>query len=176
MSNVRAWLVPSCASAAFIALIVAANGLTATFGLVPVGFGLMATAGTWAAGLVLLARDWVQEVSGRAVVIVLIAAGAAASSLLAGPQLALASGVAFAISELADLAVYTPLRRKGWARAALASNLVGAFVDSLLFLAIAGFPIWQATPGQMFAKAAATLAVVVPPVVARSVVGRRAAA
>ena len=141
---------------AFLALIVAANWLTVSYGLVPVGLGMVATAGTWAAGLVLLTRDWVQELSGKTVVVALIAVGAAGSAELAGPQLAVASGVAFAVSELADLAVYTPLRRKGWVRAAFASNVVGSAVDTVLFLALAGFPVWQAMPGQMFAKTAVT--------------------
>src|SRR5688572_11355222 len=49
----------------FVATVVAANILTAGFGLVPVGFGLTATAGTAAAGVTLLARDWVHDVAGR---------------------------------------------------------------------------------------------------------------
>lgn len=155
-------------SALFLLLIVAANWMTSTFGLVEVGFGLMATAGTWFAGLVLLARDAVQDLSGRAVVLVLVVVGAAGSAVLAGPHLALASGIAFAVSELADLLVYTPLRRKGWGRAAFVSGLVGSLVDTVLFLAIAGFPVWQAVPGQMFAKTAVTAAVVIPVVVIRA--------
>lgn len=159
---------------AFLTLIVAANWLTTTYGLIPVGFGLMATAGTWAAGLVLLVRDWLQDVAGRAAVIALIAAGAGLSAILAGPQLAVASCIAFVVSEMADLAVYTPLRERGhWIRAVLASNLVGSAIDSLLFLTIAGFPVWQAMPGQMFAKTAATLAVVTPVVVARALLRNR---
>lgn len=161
------------ASVAFLSLIVAANWMTATFGLVEVGFGLMATAGTWCAGLVLLARDAVQDLSGRAVVVVLVVVGASGSAVLAGPQLALASGVAFAVSELADLVVYTPLRRKGWGRAAFASGLVGSAVDTVLFLAIAGFPVWHAMPGQMFAKTAVTAAFVVAVVVGRVVLRHR---
>ncbi len=161
------------ACAAFCLLVVAANWLTTVYGLVPVGLGLMATAGTWCAGLVLLARDVVQDLTGRVAVLVLIAAAAIGSAVLAGPQLALASGAAFAVSELADLAVYSPLRRKGWGRAAFLSGLVGSAVDSVLFLAIAGFPVWQAMPGQMFAKMAATVAVVTPVVVGRALLRNR---
>lgn len=39
---------------AYVGTILAANWLIATFGLVPVGFGLMAPAGVFAAGLALL--------------------------------------------------------------------------------------------------------------------------
>lgn len=159
--------------AAFLGLAVAANVLTATYGMVPVGFGLIATAGTWAAGLVLLARDWVHDTAGRWAVLGCIAAGAALSWAMTNPALALASGAAFAISELADLAVYTPLRKRGWAKAAVASNLVGSAVDTVVFLALAGFPIWQAMPGQMLAKTTATAVVVGAVVVARAVLRDR---
>jgi uncharacterized PurR-regulated membrane protein YhhQ (DUF165 family) len=155
--------------AAFLGLAVAANVLTAEFGLIPVGLGLVTTAGTWAAGLVLLARDWVHDTAGRWAVLGCIAAGAALSAALTNPALAVASAAAFAVSELADLAVYTPLRKHGWAKAAVASNLVGSVVDTLLFLTLAGFPIWQAMPGQMFAKTTATVMVVAGVVIARAV-------
>ena len=161
------------AVAAFLGLVVAANWLTASYGLIPVGFGLVATAGTFAAGLVLLARDLVHDTAGRLAVAGCIAAGAALSAVLATPQLAVASGAAFAVSEMADYAVYAPLRRRGWARAVLASNTVGATVDTLLFLTLAGFPVWSAMPGQMYVKTAATLAVVTPVVVTRAVLRNR---
>jgi queuosine precursor transporter len=153
----------------FVGAAVAANWLTNRYGLVPVGFGLVTTAGTFAAGLVLLLRDVLQDLGGRWWVLAAIAAGAGASAFLAGPALALASGAAFAVSELADAAVYTPLRRRGWARAAFASGVVGSAVDSVLFLWLAGFPIWAALPGQMFVKVGVTAAVVLLVVVARAV-------
>lgn len=167
-AHLRSWAVM-----AFLTCAVAANVLTARYGLIPVGFGLMATAGTWAAGLTLVARDWVHDLAGRWTVLGCIAAGAGLSALLAGPRLALASGLAFAISETADLLVYQPLRRRGWARAVIVSNLVGSAVDTLVFLALAGFPIWLALPGQIFAKTTATVVVVAPVVVARAVLRNR---
>lgn len=144
------------ATVLFAAAVLAANLLTARFGLIPVGLGLTATAGSFAAGLCLLARDVVHDTARRAAVLGCIAAGGAASAALAGPRLAVASAVAFVVSELVDLAVYQPLRRRRWAGAVLASNAVGAPVDTVLFLALAGFPIWAAVPGQLLAKAVAT--------------------
>ncbi len=144
------------AVAVFVATVVAANTLTARYGLIPVGFGMYATAGTAAAGLSLLVRDWVHHTAGRAAVLACIAAGAALSAACTAPRLALASAAAFALSELADLIVYQRLRRHGWIGAALASNAVGAPVDTMLFLALAGFPIWPAVPGQLWVKAIAT--------------------
>lgn len=129
------------AAVAYVGAIVAANVMTAQFGVWWVLPGLTATAGTYAAGLALGARDVLQDTGGRRLVLGAIAAGAGLSWWLTGPHLAVASGAAFLLSELADLAVYTPLRRRGWARAVFASNIVGATVDTLAFLWLAGFPV-----------------------------------
>lgn len=162
------------AALAFLALVVAANVLTARYGLVPVGLGLMATAGTWAAGLVLLARDAVDDFGGRAWVLGCITAGGALSALSgAGVRLALASAVAFTLAELGDWAVYRPLRERGWGRAAIASGVAGALLDTIVFLAIAGFPIRQALPGQMYVKVLATVVVVGLVTVGRAVLRNR---
>lgn len=160
------------APAAYVACIVLANVLTARFGLVSVGFGLMVMAGTYAAGFALLARDVAQDASGRLAVLAAIVVGAALSAWLSTPQLALASGVAFLLAESADMAVYTPLRDRGWARAVLASNVVGAVVDTLVFLWLAGFPLtWTTVGGQMVGK---LLWATLLPVVILLVVRRRA--
>lgn len=112
----------------------------------------MATAGTYAAGAALLLRDVVQDTLGRVWVIAGILAGAGLAALTA-PSLALASAVAFLVAELADMAVYTPLRDRGWARAVLASNIVGAIIDTYLFLWLAGFPVTPSgVGGQLVGK------------------------
>lgn len=85
-------------------------------------------------------------------VLFIIVAGAGLSYFLSEPFIALASGAAFLVSEITDLLVYTPLRKKGYLRAALASNVAGAFVDTIVFLWIAGFPIVDSLGGQMFGK------------------------
>jgi hypothetical protein len=150
------------AVAAYIATVAAANWLTSRYGFVPVGFGLTATAGTYAIGCAFVFRILIQESygsawRGRLVMFAAILAGAALSWALANPALAVASGVTFLISESADWAVYTPLRQRGWARAAVAGNGVGAVVDTFLFLWLAGFPIIAAVPGQLVGKAYATV-------------------
>ena len=153
---------------AYLGSIVLANWLTATYGLVPVGFGLVATAGTYAAGFAFVARDAVQDTAGRAWVFAALAVGAVLSWWLSTPALAVASAVAFGLSELADMAVYTPLRRRGYVRAAVASNVVGSVVDTLLFLWLAGFGLAPLiVAGQLVGKAWITVAVVVLVVIAR---------
>lgn len=143
-----------CAAVAFVGLVAASNWLTAEYGLI----GGFVTAGTFTAGLVLAARDAVRETAGIWASLACIAAGVTVSAVMAGPQLALASGAAFALSELADTAVYEPLRRKSRTRALAWSNLVGSVVDSVLFLALAGFSIWPAVVGQVAVKWAVCVA------------------
>lgn len=133
--------------------ITAANWLTTRYGLIPVGFGLITTAGTYAAGAALLLRDIVQDAAGWRWVLAGIALGAMLTAVTS-PALAVASTVAFLLAELLDMAVYTPLRDRGWARAALLSGIVGAVVDTYAFVALAGFPITaQTVGGQLVGKA-----------------------
>lgn len=139
-------------SIALLVAVLAANFVTTQYGMVPVGFGLAATAGTYLAGLTFILRDALQDSAGKKATLAVIALGAVLSFLVADPFIALASAVAFAVSEIADLAVYTPLRKRGYIRAAVASNVVGAFLDTVIFLTIAGFPVMAALPGQMVGK------------------------
>lgn len=141
------------AATVYVGTVVAANWLTATFGLVPIGFGLAVTAGTFAAGAALIARDAVQTATARRwVVPVLILLGAALSAVTATPALAVASGLAFLASELVDWAVFTPMR-DNLPRAVLVSSMVAAPVDTVAFLWIAGFPVtWASVGGQLIVK------------------------
>jgi len=144
----------------FIACVFVANWATNKWGMVPVGFGLSATAGTYAAGFSFGVRDGLHEVAGRWVVLAAILVGAGLSAFLS-PGLALASGVAFLFSETADLCLYEPLRRRHWMKAVVASNLVGATVDTVLFLwlveTLTDIPFielnWETFNGQMVGKA-----------------------
>lgn len=157
------------AAVGFIATILAANYVTTQYGMVPVGFGLTATAGTYFAGLAFILRDLVQDKAGRKAVLGLIVAGAVLSYAISAPFIATASAAAFLLSEGADFAVYSPLRKHGYVRAAVASNLVGSVVDTILFLTVAGFPLRQAFAGQLVGKMAITGVVVVLVVAARSI-------
>lgn len=135
----------------YVFTVLGANWAIQTFGLVPVGFGLMAPAGVYFAGLAFTFRDLTQESMGRKWAVGAILIGAALSAFLS-PSLALASGAAFLLSELADFAVYTPLRQRSWLGAVALSNTVGLVVDSILFLTLA-FGSLQFLPGQVVGKA-----------------------
>jgi uncharacterized PurR-regulated membrane protein YhhQ (DUF165 family) len=151
-----------------LACILAANFVTTRYGVVPVGFGLMATAGTYFAGLTFVLRDSLQDSVGKKWTLAMITVGAALSFLLAAPFIALASAAAFLLAEVADLAVYTPLRKRGYVRAAIASNVAGSFVDTIAFLTIAGFSVQGALAGQMLGKLIVTAAAVALVVVFRA--------
>jgi uncharacterized PurR-regulated membrane protein YhhQ (DUF165 family) len=152
--------------AALVATVALANWLTARYGFVPVGFGLTATAGTYAAGACLALRDLLQDIGGRWAVLAAIVAGAIVSFWTSNTALAVASGVAFLLSELADALIYTPIRNRSafgdprWSAAVVLSNLVGTLVDSTVFLWIAFGPaaILPALAGQVVGKAYPTAA------------------
>ncbi|MDQ1372732.1 MAG: queuosine precursor transporter [Actinomycetota bacterium] len=146
------------AAAAYIGTIFAANWAIVRYGPVSVGFGLMAPAGVYFAGLAFSLRDVTQNTLGRRAVIVAIGLGAIASAFV-NTHFAFASATAFLVSELADFAVYTPLQDRGWLKAVVASNVVGFFFDSVLFLWLA-FHSFAFLGGQLVGKAWMTAAFV----------------
>lgn len=138
---------------AYIGAVVTANVVTARMGLVPVGFGLLVPAGTYAAGAALLARDFVHSQGGRRWSLCAIAVAAILSWFMSTPGIAIASVAAFLIAELIDLTIFAAVRRRGFIRAAFTSNLVSAPLDTVVFLTLAGFPLTLNTLlGQMVGK------------------------
>ena len=124
--------------------------------LVPVAPGLLAPSGVLTVGAALVLRDVVQRCLGLTWGLAAIAAGAALSILVAPAALVIASGTAFALSELADFLVYTPLQRRRLTLALFASSFVGLLVDSLVFLLLA-FGSLAFLPGQIIGKLWAVL-------------------
>lgn len=152
---------------AYLATIPIANWLIGNVGtfcvpngpcLIPVGFGLSAPSGVLMIGAALVLRDAVQQLLGIRWAFVAIAAGVVLSALVAPPALVIASAAAFAIAELLDLAVYTPLRKRHLPLAVLASGVVGAAADSAAFLWLA-FGSLEFMAGQLVGKLWMTLAV-----------------
>ena len=154
------------AFALFAATIPAANWLIGNLGtdcipngpcLVPVGFGLMAPSGVLMVGAALVLRDVVHERLGALWAIAAIVVGAALSAMLAPPALVIASMAAFMLAEGADFAVYTPLRKRHLAWAVLLSGVVGAVIDSAVFLWLA-FGSLMLIEGQILGKVWMSLA------------------
>jgi queuosine precursor transporter len=145
--------------ALYVGTIFAANWAITRYGLVTVAPGLVAPAGVYFAGLAFTLRDLTQNLLGRRWVVAAILAGAAASWVVSS-SFAIASAVAFLISETADFAVYTPLAERRWLAAVAASNVVGAVVDSVVFLTIA-FHSLDLLRGQVVGKLWMTLLAVI---------------
>lgn len=153
--------------AAYIATIPAANWMIGHIGncipngpcLIPVGFGLAAPSGVLMVGLALVLRDFVHRTLGWKTAMAAIVVGVVLSFWTASPAIAIASASAFALSELADLAIYAPLARKRLMMAVALSGIAGAAVDSAVFLWLA-FGSLDFVAGQIVGKLWATLAAV----------------
>jgi len=152
----------------FILSIPAANWLIGNVGttcvpngpcLIPVGFGFDAPSGVLMIGAALVLRDVVQERFGATGAFAAILAGTILSALFAAPALVIASAAAFLLSELADLAVYTPLRKRHLYAALALSGLAGAVIDSSIFQMLA-FGSLEFVAGQTLGKLWMTLAAV----------------
>ena len=153
------------AFACFLASIPLANWMIGNVGtvcvpngpcLVPVAPGLMAPSGVLLVGVALVLRDVVQRCLGLHIGLLAILGGTALSAFVAPAPLIVASGIAFALSELADFAVYTPLQRRRLMLAVVASSVIGLVVDSITFLWLA-FGSLDYLPGQVVGKLWAVL-------------------
>lgn len=147
--------------AAFAATVPLANWMIGNVGtecipggpcLLPVGLGFYAPSGVLVVGAALVLRDMVQEAGGIRAALLAIAIGTVLAWFVAPPALILASVAAFLLAELADLAVYTPLRERRLGLAVIASGIVGSVVDSAVFLWLA-FGSLNFIEGQIFGKA-----------------------
>jgi uncharacterized PurR-regulated membrane protein YhhQ (DUF165 family) len=61
----------------------------------------------------------------------------ALSIWLASPRIAIASGSAFLVAQLLDVAVFERLRRQAWWKAPLISSFTGSVIDTVLFFGVA---------------------------------------
>lgn len=87
-------------------------------------------------GFVFVVRDFAQRKVGHNILWAMLA-GIILSWVMASPQLALASAIAFAVGELSDWGLYT-FTKKPFSQRILLSSLLGAPLDSIVFLALIG--------------------------------------
>lgn len=127
--------------------------------VIPTGFGYSAPSGVLMVGASLVLRDMVHEKMGAVWAIAAILFGALLSAYVAPPALVMASTTAFLLSELADMAVYAPLRDRKLYTAVFLSGLVGSIVDSAVFLLMA-FGSLQFIEGQIIGKMWMTIAAI----------------
>ena len=92
----------------------------------------------WVVAIGFVVRDIVQVTLGRRIAWAAIAAGTVLSVAVADPGIAVASGIAFALSESLDALIFTPLADRG--RVLLGVSISGwaaGFLDSAVFVRIA---------------------------------------
>ena len=128
----------------FVGLVILANWLASAY-IVHVPFTpYMAPAGVFAIGAILVLRDWMQQLKGLLWTMPLVyAAGLIswAAGDLAGwtslQKIAVASVIAFTLSETVEAVVFTPLRKRSLGVGVALSATVGNALDSWLFLTLA---------------------------------------
>jgi uncharacterized PurR-regulated membrane protein YhhQ (DUF165 family) len=153
--------------AGYVGTIVTANWASTHWSALLVG-AVAVPAGTLWAGATFTLRDLLHECIGPRGVLAAIAAGAGLSWLLASPQIAVASVLAFTLSELAGSLVYSRLRTRSVLGAVIGSNLLGLGIDSVLFVPLA-FGSFAFVPGQILGKTVATVLTVAVLIAARAV-------
>jgi queuosine precursor transporter len=128
----------------YVGLAVLANWLASKY-VIHVPFTpYLAPAGVFCIGGVLVLRDWFQQLAGLWWSLALVYV-AGAVSYLAGDvfgwaslrKIAVASVVAFTVSETVEAVVFTPLRRRNLTLGVGLSATVGNAIDSWLFLTLA---------------------------------------
>jgi uncharacterized PurR-regulated membrane protein YhhQ (DUF165 family) len=97
--------------------------------------GTIFTVGSVIAGLVFVTRDFAQREVGHKAVLALMLVAGVLSYLLADPFVALASIIAFAISEISDYIVYSKYKGE-FNKRVVVSSLVSVPIDTAVFLAI----------------------------------------
>jgi hypothetical protein len=153
--------------AAYVGTIVTANWASTHWSALFVGV-VAVPAGTVWAGVTFTVRDLLHECLGLRGVLAAIAAGAGLSWLLATPQIAVASVLAFTVSELVGSLVYGRLRSWSVLGAVLGSNLARLDIDSVLFVPLA-FGSFALVPGQLLGKTVATVLTVAVLIAAKAI-------
>ena len=120
----------------YIALIAGVNLLFDITPLLELPGGELWSPAALIVGFVFVVRDFAQRRVGHHILWAMLI-GCAISWLMASPQLALASALAFAVGELADWALFT-FTKKPFSQRILISSLLGAPLDSLVFLTLIG--------------------------------------
>lgn len=124
----------------YVAAIVVANVGFSYLPMVDLPFGGQLAPMSLLVGFVFVLRDMAQRQIGHKVLL-FMGVGVALSYLMADPFVAVASAVAFGISELIDWSVYTttkkPLRDR-----ILLSSTISTPIDSAIFMLMVGFFSW----------------------------------
>lgn len=120
----------------YIALIAGVNWIYEATPLVTLPGGDLWSPVDIIVGFIFVVRDFAQRRVGHHVLWAMLA-GIALSWAMVSPELAFASAAAFAVGELADWAIFT-FTGKPFSQRIFISSLLGAPLDSLVFLTLVG--------------------------------------
>jgi uncharacterized PurR-regulated membrane protein YhhQ (DUF165 family) len=135
------------AVAAMIAVVTASNILVqypvqADIG--PLHLGDVLTWGAFTYPFAFLVSDLTNRADGprraRLVVLVGFVVALGLSAYLSTPRIAIASGTAFLVGQLLDIAVFSRLRNRFWLIPPLSASLVGSLLDTAIFFSLAFAP------------------------------------
>lgn len=131
-------------AAGYVGVVILANWLASAYIVHVPLTPYMAPAGVFAIGAILVLRDWLQQAYGLWKTMPLVYAAGLISwgvgevaDWTSLQKIAVASVVAFTVSETVEAAVFTPIRRKNLALGVGLSGTVGLVLDSYIFLTIA---------------------------------------
>ena len=126
---------------AAMAIVVVASNFLVQFPFGHFGLQDLLTWGAFTYPLAFLVNDLTNRRYGPAAARKVVYAGFAIAVVLsiwlATPRIAIASGSAFLVAQLLDVQVFDRLREKIWWVAPLASSILGAIIDTVLFFSIA---------------------------------------
>jgi uncharacterized PurR-regulated membrane protein YhhQ (DUF165 family) len=135
------------AVAAMVVVVTASNILVqypVQFDLGPIHLGDILTWGAFTYPFAFLVSDLTNRHDGpnraRLVVLAGFAVGLGLSFWLSTPRIAIASGSAFLIGQLLDIAVFQRLRNRYWLVPPLSASLFGSLIDTLIFFSLAFAP------------------------------------
>lgn len=130
--------------AVYVGLAVLANWLASKYVWQVPFTPYVAPAGVFCIGVILVLRDWFQQLTSLRFTLLLVPIGGGVSyaiGVLAGfgslQTIAVASFLAFCISESAEVAVFTPIRKRNLALGVALSGTVGTAIDSFVFIWLA---------------------------------------
>ncbi len=120
---------------------VAASNILVQYPFQHFGLGEVLTYGAFTYPVAFLVNDLTNRRFGpaaaRKVVYAGFILGVIMSIWLATPRIAIASGSAFLLAQLMDIAVFDRLRRQTWWKAPFAAAMFGSVLDTILFFSIA---------------------------------------
>ena len=137
----------------FAVVVAMANAATFWLGLVPVGFGLSATAGTLGVGVIASCGDWLRDFNSRWLVGAAVVVATLLSCATAGP-VGLAWGIAYLIAGIVGSFIWRPLDELGANNGlVLAALCLTSLVEAVVYVWLLAWFIPATVPGQMLGKA-----------------------